>query len=535
MKDSNPVPSDPQNPLADALKNFQFDVAWEKGGLPSDGVEAHGSSRTGHRTGFRQDDRSRRPGGDYRRPERSDSGERSDRRDRFDRPSMHQERSYDRSSFERPAFAPVEALFQPEAAPFKALVQAMKASKRAYDLIELAQMVLEKPERFVVSLRHLAKEGQAAPLLYVSPADNLPFLTEEDAIQHSLKNIDAFFTIESIEAEPPKGNFAFVYECPKTGALLTPPNYHKAQELLRSHHMAHGNGHSFDSFQSSLKKNNDPEKVQAWIQQMSQKTVYKSKVSGDEAAVFDTLVAAHNYLLTHFKNKLAKPAKQVYISGQNLEKLPHSLLKSTLERFWQIQKRNSFSTVNYIRMRLKQLGFSAFKRSGQTYVCSVKRRLRTVGMEFSAAIAGLIAFLEQNPSILVSELAEKYLEIPAATPEAPHSAEQDQKIKSLMQDLYWLIREGYLTEFNNGHLFLSPFETPVSEKKALAKDAKDAQDESITNESPEDESSENESSEELIAFPESVSEELPELDPLEEEVVPEAMPSEGDEDKSQEA
>lgn len=461
MNDSNSTNSDQQNFLTDALKNFQFDVAWGKGGLPSDGVGGESTfGQRERRSGFRGEQRGapRRDRG-HSRARRDDRGS----QDRFHQPAGR----YDRQHFERPVFAPIEAGFQPEAVPFKSLVQAMKASKRAYDLGELAHMVLEKADRFVMKLRPLTREGEIHPLLYISTADNLPFLNEHDAMQHSLKNLEAFFDIESTDCEPPKGSFSFIYECPKTGVLITPPNYHKAQEFLRSFHMSSGATQSFDAFQNSLKKNSDPEKIQAWLNQMSKKTIYKSKLSGDEAITFDNLLGAHNYLNTHFKSKLVKAVDHAYLSGHDLEKLPEGSLKSTLQRFWQIQKRNSFGTINYLRGRLKQLGFSIFKRSGQSYVCAVKRKLRTVGLEFSASIGQLIAFLEQNPDVLVSELAEKYLQIPAATPEVPHSPEQDQKIKVLMQDLYWLIREGYLTEFNNGKLLLSPFEPDAKGKKPV--------------------------------------------------------------------
>lgn len=456
MKDSDSTNFDQQNVLADALKNFQFDVAWDKDGLASDGI------RDDRQSGQRE----RRPDfrGERRVPFRGDRGPRRDAGAGEERPYRSFNRS-ERPRFERPVFAPVEASFQPEAVPFKSLVQAMKASKRAYDLVELAHMVLEKADRFVMKLKPLVKGEDDRGLLYISTADGLPFLHEYDAIQHSLKNLEAFFDIESTDCEPPKGAFSFIYECPRTGALITPPNYHKAQDLLRSYHMSSGGAQSFESFQGSLKKNNNPDKIQAWLDQMSKKTLYKSKLSGNEVVIFENLAAAHNYLNAHFKSKLVKAVDHAYLSGHDLVKLPEGSLKATLERFWQIQKRNSFSTVNYLRGRLKQLGFSIFKRLGKSYACAVKRKLRTVGLEFSASIGELIAFLDQNSDILVSELAEKYLQIPAATAELPHSEEQEQKVKTLMQDLYWLIREGYLTEFNNGKLLLSPFEAEVRDKK----------------------------------------------------------------------
>ena len=109
-----------------------------------------------------------------------------------------------------------------------------------------------------------------------------------------------------------------------------------------------------------------------------------------------------------------------------------------------------------MRGRLRRLHFSLFKRSGIAYVSAIKRRLRIPGLEFSVSIQALVNFLEGKEGLLAHQLPEQYLGITVPEQGVVLEAAADQALKTLMQDLHWLIREGYVAEFNDGRLSLSP-------------------------------------------------------------------------------
>ena len=158
---------------------------------------------------------------------------------------------------------------------------------------------------------------------------------------------------------------------------------------------------------------------------------------------------------------------------------------------------------------------------GVSYVCSVKRKFRNPSTVFTDTIQQLIAFLEKNPDIHISQLAKRFLgidikqQLPLVNHEENSSNDQSGKksnfanknagkvkvedsrlsedspvieglqketsdlsainetkcnissvdkarLKQTMLDLRWLIMEGYVTEYGNSKIFAPP---PMPEPK----------------------------------------------------------------------
>jgi hypothetical protein len=187
----------------------------------------------------------------------------------------------------------------PEDAGFAAMVKAVRASCRTFQLFEITKAVLEKNERFVIVIQRRAPEGvrpaaqpaegaegaaaeapKAAklPPMYMSVPDHLPFDTEEAAISHVLKNhLGTFFDMQEVEVEAPKGNFPIINKCSITGELLGPPNHHLYQQTLQQHHAAKLGRMSFDRFRESIVSVREPEVVQQWLDKMKKATRYTWK------------------------------------------------------------------------------------------------------------------------------------------------------------------------------------------------------------------------------------------------------------------
>jgi hypothetical protein len=188
---------------------------------------------------------------------------------------------FDRAPYISPYFV---ATCYPEDTGFAAMVKAVRASCRTYQLFEITKAVLEKNDRFVIVVqraRPQQAEGAApakpAPI-FMSLPDHLPFDTEDAAIQHVLgNNLGAFFETQDVEIDAPKGNFPIINKCGVTGELLGPPNYHRYQQILQQHYQSKIKGMSFDRFRDSIVSVREPEVAAQWLEKMKKATRFTWK------------------------------------------------------------------------------------------------------------------------------------------------------------------------------------------------------------------------------------------------------------------
>ncbi|MBX3736020.1 MAG: hypothetical protein KF715_04965 [Candidatus Didemnitutus sp.] len=421
------------------------------------------------------------PRRDFRGGPGGDRGERRDFRG-GDRRDFGGERGapMERGPYISPYFM---ATCYPEDTGFAAMVKAVRASCRTFQLFEITKAVLEKNDRFVVVVQRKAPEKSAedeaaaakpGPLFMTIP-DHLPFDTEEAAIQHVLKNhLANFFDTADVEIEAPKGNFPIINKCGITGELLGPPNYHKYQQILQQHHATRLGRMPFDRFRDSIISSREPEVVQQWMDKMKKTTRYtwnpkvakpaaapasapaaaaptespapvEAAAEAPEAAPvveavptpapeaapagpsFDSIEEARAYLLTNAKEKVIRAVENVRFHGKLIEKLPPGEIKRAVEGHVERQRRFPLDTANALRGRLRREGFTIFKKGsrGVSYVCAVKRRFRVPGQVFSETIGALIDFIEKNPMMHVKDLPQKFLgiDVAAAAAATPAPAE----------------------------------------------------------------------------------------------------------------
>ncbi len=410
----------------------------------------------------------------------------------------------------------------PQDEAFDALVKRLRASARTYQLFEIAHLLLEKSERFVVLLTPLRQKGSDAgtsPLLHFSVPGHLPFESEAAAINYVIKeHLDVYFEVEAIEVDPPKGNFQMVNRCGITGELLGPPNYHRYQEFVQRHFAARISGMSMERFQSKIVASKEQEDIDAWVASMTQGARYVLKDRQEnEPESFDSLESARRFLLAHRKDKVVGSGESVRFAGRDIERLPRGNIRQSVENYIQQQKLFPLESANNIRGRLRRHKFAVYKKGskGVSYVCAVKRKFRDSSSVFTDSIRDLIDFIELHPNIPASKLSSQYIGIdiekqkpavlemqevegsqvpdassatpadcpdtPAAdTPAAPAaaavetstqaipktelSAADQKQLHQLMLDLRWLITEGYVTEYGDGRLF-APAPLPEPSKK----------------------------------------------------------------------
>jgi hypothetical protein len=426
--------------------NFREEKEYDRGSRP----ERSGAPRRDRRQRFDHGDK---------RPAQEGEGGGENRPQRFQR----RDREYSRPSAPPPPFRPVvQVALYPQDEPFKLLGTAIKNSCRTYELFEIARLILEKPERFVVVVHPI--EGAAPSALFISQPDNMPFESEEAALAHVFTcNLSSFFDIQEVEVEPPKGNFQIVNKCGITGELLAPPNYHKYQQILQAHYTAHCSNIPYERFLSHIEGLRDKESIDKWVEKMKKQTRYKLKEPIEGApAEFDTLDSARFILIMHAKEKLVRVVQTARFDGAIVDKMPEGLIRKSIETVIDEQRRFPLDTANNLRGRLRRMSFSVYKKGskGISYVCAIRRNFRKVGETFSETIQQLVEFIEAHPGFPASDLPKEYLgtQIPAEG-EATMAPQDLERLKQLRTDMRWLITSGYVTEYSNGKLFAPPPQT----------------------------------------------------------------------------
>ena len=303
----------------------------------------------------------------------------------------------------------------PQDEAFEALVKRLRATVRTYQLFEIAHLLLEKPERYVVVLENKAKAGEKpAPLFFAVPG-HLPFETEEAAINHVLGNhLDLFFDVEEIEIEAPKGNFQMVNRCSVTGDLLGPPNYHLYQETLKRHYAAKITGMSFDRFVSKVETVKEQESIDAWVESMKKGARYilKERQEGEPESL-ESLESVRFFLLQHRKDKIVSSGETIRFAGRDIERLAKGDIRRSVEAYVEQQLHFPLDSANNIRGRLRRHKFAVYKKGskGVSFVCAVKRKFRDSKTVFTPSIQGLIEFVEKHPNTPASKLPKLYIDI----------------------------------------------------------------------------------------------------------------------------
>ena len=370
----------------------------------------------------------------------------------------------------------------PQDETFETLIKQLKGNFITYQLFEITRLILEKPDRFVCLINRVKKnEGEISEPIYFTPKDNLPFDTEEEAISHYCEHyLENFFDIETVEVEPPKGNFTLVYRCPFTKHLIGPPNFHCFLDLLKAHHSSKIKNLSIDDYQNKLESLSDEASINEWLETCSKEKHYRIKKEADNqesGAIFKTIEEARRFLLKNHKESIVKSSPNFRFLGAKLDSLQKSNLKSSIYHAIEAQRRFPLDTANNIRGRLRRHKFTIYKKGskGISYVCCVKRKFRDESTVFTDSISNLITFIEKNQNINIQNLPYKFLSIPNPATKnksddnkdgaeddpitnnsESHKDEETSKITEVIRNVRWLISEGYVTEYSDGKLLIHP-------------------------------------------------------------------------------
>jgi hypothetical protein len=360
------------------------------------------------------------------------------------------------------------------------LSRQIKMTGRAYPLFDIAQMILQRPERVsvVFSVKKNA-EAKVIQALFVCALDDTVWLSEDEAIAHVLKkHFATFYQTERTATEPPKGKYTFVAQCGMSGTVLGPPNYHDYQNQLRKLHAERFARMPFEVYKSRVKIVRDEEVVKKWIDEQSWKTEYTC-LNMPEPLKLPNMEAVEKHFRETHKENIIKPAELHTLSGTAARSMPCGELGRLVRSVWEDQRRFPLQIATVLSQQFAARGLQFFKVNRTITHVSVARPhyLDLEATPVSEGVKKIVEFINSNPRSTRRQLVDALAPSPAPAPipvnaaegaGVPVAVEATPEQTAVISDLHWLVHQGHVIEFANGVLETAKKPVPRPPKPAAA-------------------------------------------------------------------
>lgn len=465
MSEETAVPQDDTfRPDGDVLLDLNFVPQWAKKAPSANHyqVEDDRSGRSFRREGNRTDrmDRGNGPRRESRGGPRSGAGAPSRREApaRTDRPARSERREERSGELPRREFAPrvervelpVEIKFLPEQQMLSSVVRQIHHSKRAYPLIDLANLFLADPKGHLVKLEVIS--GSGGFKLYQGKRSKM-VATDRDVLVRQLldDHLEDFFSKEELQVEPPSGVFPCIGKV--DDILIGPPNHHSYNDRLAEIHRNRYAGMPFDRFKQKVQTVRDEALVEQWKQESSKKTVYRLKDSPEAEAKEFSLVQAEEYIRTHIAEAEIEEVSRAVIPSSLARKIRDVNLLRMVREAWEQESRFPHSLSFALRAAFRHLHLQTFKAGKNiNFITAVKPD--PIAPEKTAEhIRAVLEYLADHPGSTRDQLLEGL---------CPGVSKDSEPAKGILNPLRWLVEKGHLIEFFNGTLSVPSHRKPRS-------------------------------------------------------------------------
>jgi hypothetical protein len=358
------------------------------------------------------------------------------------------------------------------------LAKQIRTTGRAYPLFDIAQLILQKPERHSVTFSVKKQpDGAVAQPLFTCALDETLWLSEDDAVRYVLdRHFTTFYQAERTKIDPPKGVYTFVAQCGMSGVILGPPNYHDYQNQLRKVHADRFGRMPFDAFKARVRIVKDEEVVKKWIEEQSWKTEFNCLNLPEPLKLPNLEEVAKHFRQAHLAD-IIKPVETVRLAGEASRNLRDRELMRLLRQRWEEQKRFPLQIATTLSQQFAARGLQFFKVNKTVTHVAVARphHLDLEATPVSEGVKRIVEFINATPKCTHKQLLKALAPAPVAPapaappPEAapvaegaapaaeappvvPAAAEPTPEMAAVMTDLHWLIHQGHVIEFANGIL-----------------------------------------------------------------------------------
>lgn len=383
-----------------------------------------------------------------------------------------------------PPLPDVQVTFTAEDHGVDFLAKQIRVTGRAYPLFDIAQLVLQKPERHSLTFSVKKKADGTGPSLFSCALDDTLWLSEGEAVRYVLdKHFTTFYQAERTQIDPPKGVYTFVAQCGMSGVILGPPNYHDYQNQIRRVHAERFARIPFDAFKARVKIVKDEEVVKKWVEEQSWKTEYNCLNLPEPLKLPNLEEVEKHFRQVHLGN-IIKSVETIRISGETGRNIRDRELMRLLRARWEDQKRFPLQIATTLSQQFASRGLQFFKVNKTVTHVAVARPsyLDLEATPVSDGVKRIVDFINFTPKCshkqLLTALAPAPAAVPAPAPQpaadgsapaAPVQAEPTPEMAAVMTDLHWLIHQGHVIEFANGILETAKKPLPRPPKPVKAK------------------------------------------------------------------
>jgi hypothetical protein len=386
--------------------------------------------------------------------------------------------------------------FTATAPAVETVVAQVRHTGKTFSLFDIARILLRNPASYTIDLTSAPKQPEGP--FWVVDADRSVWLQREAAVRHLLrKKREEFYRAETVETEPPKGNFPVVAVCGMSGVLLGPPNHHDFERRLRDLHRERFARLDFETFRGRLKMERDPAVIEKWREEASKTTVY-FPLAGENTEKLPDLAAVERHFAEHHAPAHLKFVDTAPVPGDPKITAVDSALAPLLNHARDEEERFPLRLAQSLSRALSAAGLRFYKSPNRTTFVSAARprHLNLDEIPVSDSIKKILEIIRAKKSIRRPQLLDLLAPTsvmsdggdpahvaapspapvvapdaaplptgspePAAAPAAESAPEPpaspapavppNPAREAVVNDLLWLTHEGYVIEFADGRL-----------------------------------------------------------------------------------
>jgi len=381
-----------------------------------------------------------------------------------DRPKFNGPRRDERPAPPPNPFPWLRIAFTATAPAVETVVAQVRQTGKTFSLFDIARILLRNPASYTIDLTSAPKQTEGP--FHVVDFDRSVWLSQEAAVRHVLrKKREEFYRAETVEIEPPKGNFPVVAVCGMSGVLLGPPNHHDFERRLRELHRERFSRMDFETLRSRLKMERDPEVIEKWKAEASKTTEYYP-LAGENPEKLADLAAVERHFAEHHAPSHIKFIDLAPVPGDPKTTAVDSALAPLLNYARAEEERFPLRLAQSLSRALSGAGLRFHKSANRTTFVSASRPcyLNLEELAVSDSIRKIIETIRAKKSIRRAQLLDLLapaatpapVPTPETTPDTPAPAVPDPARDALVNDLLWLTHEGYVTEYADGRLEAVP-------------------------------------------------------------------------------
>jgi hypothetical protein len=309
---------------------------------------------------------------------------------------------------------------------------------RVYPLFDVAKILLAEKAR--VKAVFEAPEPHA-PLIKGRLEESV-FLTREEAIRHlwnsELRN--ELVEEETIEVDPPTGNFQAIARCGVSGEWLGPVNFHSYQTNLRRLHRERFSRMPFELYASKVRTERGEEAVNAWLETMKKKTRWRIKGEDDEAWI-DDRAAAERAVAERCFDKAFDETRVAEVSGAIPAKNLSPSLLTSLKIAGSHARKHPAILIPAVCRAVEAEHLPVFKRQGKLHTGPARPHPLPLNAVLAERPGKMVAWIRENPPAKLEGLWKAVLPEGSTAPPAEYAA-----------DLFWLLHQGHILLYTDDTL-----------------------------------------------------------------------------------